>query len=268
MSHDGLIPFDSYDPGSPTNDRQGGSHDLDIIDPEHQQQQARMERQWQAAEDIDKDVNDLNTSINSLIQTMGLDPLLLDETLAQTGGSGSTGIHDDDMQDHDADSNVNAADFDFFQFLNSMPASGSVAGADLHGADAVGESSAATNMDYGDLSSTAFLDETPAQIPSDPAAPPVQSLRHVFTNIWNMGVADSGLNAPLSSNSGLNLSASTVGTKASVADGNTAAPAGRLKRKSDVIVDFESMNPAVEDNTQVSPSTHTGTLKMKRRKDK
>ncbi len=64
----------------------GGSHDLDIIDPEHQQQQARMERQWQAAEDIDKDVNDLNTSINSLIQTFGLDPSLLDETLAQTGG--------------------------------------------------------------------------------------------------------------------------------------------------------------------------------------
>ncbi len=123
-------------------------------------------------------------------------------------------------------------------------------------------------MDYSDLASTAFLDETPAQIPSDPAAPPVQSLRHVHTNIWNTGVADSGLNAPLSSSSGLNLSASAVGTKSPVAEGNTAAPAGRLKRKSDVIVDFETMNPAVEDSTQGPPSTHTGTLKMKRRKDK
>lgn len=68
-----------------------------------------------------------------------------------------------------------------------------------------------------------------------------------------------------SRSSGLNLSPSVSTTKVPAVDNSNAG--GRLKRKSDVILDFDSINAAIGD-IQGSSMPNTGTLKTKRRKDK
>lgn len=271
ISPDGLIPFDTYNPGSPNDDRHDESSNLGLVNnlnPEQQQREARMERSWQATEDIDKDVNALNTSINSLIQTYGLDPSLLDDNLNSGLGSGDNTVpltHEDNLQGHAApESNVNASDFDFFNsFFNNMSAAaGGAAG--LHGVDNVGGGNTTGDMDYGDLASTAFLDEAPTPM-SDLTTSPAQSLRQVSPGLLDLGTAND--NDVTSPSSGLNLASSGGGTKAAAAGSDVAG--GRLKRKSDVIMDFEDINAAAEQGSPTKPTaTSPGTSKTKRRKDK
>ncbi|KAF6763713.1 transcription factor Hsf1 [Ephemerocybe angulata] len=149
-----------------------------------------LDRQWKAAEDIDKDVNALNSSIHQLIQTFGLDPNLVD-----VGGNGTTDT--DHFAGSDAvDSAVSelgraaaasaaagtmpmdlnmpmSADFDFDSFLNALPSS-----TDGNG------------MDFTDAASTAFLDEAPS--PTGSAASPIANLRHLSPDVSTNGSGKAG----------------------------------------------------------------------------
>ncbi|CAA7271117.1 unnamed protein product [Cyclocybe aegerita] len=240
---EGLISFDHYDPGSP-NLANLGMTSTALDEQAHEEE---METQWQAAEDIEHDVNALNTSIQSLIQTFGLDPALLEDTSIQ---SGLRGVTDGDQEMHGPTSDIPgtgttatgtnpAADFDFESFFNNIPSPSAVDGSSGMPIDSVG----GTGMDYGDLSTaqTAFLDEVPMTPSSDLTASPVQPLRHVSPEL-NLGTA--GVNASGSSGAG----------------GKNAT--GGKKRKSDVIqVEFET--PSLEVATKVASGTRS-----KRRKDK
>ncbi|KAF8147566.1 hypothetical protein B0H34DRAFT_739175 [Crassisporium funariophilum] len=236
ITPDGLISFDHYDPSSPV---ATGDVNLNMInDPQSQREHdERMERQWNAAEDIDKDVNALNSSINSLIQTFGLDPSLLDEANMGGGAGGhSSGNNDDEMDGlhlpppgsgQPGSASSVPADFDFDSFFNNLSSSSSSSGP-AGGMNQDG-------VDYGDLQSTAFLDEvpTPASTSGESTftASPVQPLRQVSPEL--------------------------------VMSGPGGASAGRTavgrKRKSDVVMEFDGAG---------AESTKTSTAKAKRRKDK
>ncbi|KAF9473855.1 hypothetical protein BDN70DRAFT_899429 [Pholiota conissans] len=265
VAPEGLIPFDAYDAGSPSDDQHAGSSNLGLVNNINSEQQlhdARMQRSWQAAEDIDKDVSALNTSIHSLIQTFGLDPSLLDDHSAI--GSADAGVppqQDDNMQGQTVpESNVNTSDFDFFNtFFNNMsaPQEGAT------GIPGMDGSSAVVDMDFNDLASTAFLDEAPTPV-SDPTGSPAQSLRHVSPGLLELGTANDG--DATSTSSGLNLASPVGGAKAASAVPDTGGQ--RLKRKSDVIMDFDSMNAASTDEQGATAKATSGASKPKKRKDK
>ncbi|KAF4614530.1 hypothetical protein D9613_002455 [Agrocybe pediades] len=135
-----------------------------------QQYEERMQHQWRAAEDIDKDVNALNSSINSLIETFGLDPGLLgdggdDSGAADAAGRKGTRKKEDgegkgdgegDEEEEEGGEGGAGKDFDFDTFFNnltsSMPMGGGAGAGDmedmegLEGLDGMGfESSAGAN---------------------------------------------------------------------------------------------------------------------------
>lgn len=123
----------------------------------------RIDKSWKAAADIDKDVNALNSSINSLIETFGLDPRLMDVHADGDGASvGESGIGEGQRQSGGASSSsassasaqqqqdASVQDFDFDSFLNTL---------------STGDNS---DVDYGDAASTAFLDDVPS--PEDVAS--------------------------------------------------------------------------------------------------
>lgn len=232
VSTEGLIPFDNYGPGSPTSN---SSHQ----NPEQQKHEEKMEGQWHAAEDIDKDVNALNSSINSLIQTFGLDPALLEESMIGQTHDSTQGIEGDSS----------SADFDFDSFFNNLTTASSSSApssvnansmapepqGSLHpGVGGIGEN-------FGGLPSATFFDEAPTPSTSDLTTSPAQSLRQVSPEL-NTSAADGFM-------------ASTVG-------GSPARTSGR-KRKSDVVMDFNSRNTSTDG---MQGSAKGG--KSKRRKDK
>jgi heat shock transcription factor len=216
--------------------------------PEHQEHAERVDGQWHAAEDIDKDVNALNSSINSLIQTFGLDPALLEESMA--------GQAPDGMQA--ADGVSSSADFDFDSFFNNLShgSSSSAPGPnDANSMDVEPQAPLHSNVggggvNFGDLPSATFLDGAPTPSTSEPTTSPTQSLRQVSPEL-NASTAD---NFMATSNGG---------------GGGGSAPArtsGR-KRKSDVVMDFNPINTTAE-SMQGSTKTSGGGGKSKRRKDK
>ena len=227
ISSDDLISFNQYDPQPP------GNVNHSVIDP-GQQHEPMVQRQWQETEDIDKDVNAINTTINSFMETFGLDPTLLEgvdhnespPTLGSSNGGNNSTM---------APSNP---DFDFDTFLNNLSGSG--------------QSGSNTGMDYGsiaassgvgDFTNTSFLDEvlTPATS-SDMTASPVQSLRQVSPEITVNGASttndDSSTGTTMSV---INAGGSSVGTGSSIGK----SPAGK-KQKSELIVDFDSTISAEE----------------------
>jgi len=116
----------------------------------------RLEKTWKATEDIDKDVNALQSSISSLIQTFGLDPNLMTPAHPEEA---ELSAHDPSLllsDVHEPPGDSALQDFDFDSFLNSFPNN--------------------DNADYGDIASTVFLDEVPS--PSDGTASPIANLRH------------------------------------------------------------------------------------------
>jgi heat shock transcription factor len=203
---------------------------FDPYDPSLQRQ--NTERQWQQADDIDKDVTTLSSSINSLIQVLGLDPALLNqegESNVDNVGPAHHGQHD--MEGIHTDPTLEApgtapTDFDFDTFFNNLSSS-----ADVRTDDSV---------DYGDIASTAFLDEVPSPVDSDPS--PMEGLRHISPEV---GVAAAALNAANDANN--------------VA---TSAPTTR-KRKSDagLVLQFGEMNDG-------AGSCGSGGSRSKRKKDK
>src|SRR5258708_3591426 len=69
---DGLISFDHYEPQLPAD----ATHS--VLPSGQQDNEQGMERQWQEAEEIEKRVSAVDTSITSLIQNILLAPSLLD----------------------------------------------------------------------------------------------------------------------------------------------------------------------------------------------
>lgn len=227
---EGLISFNPYD---------------SMTQPE------TVDRHWQAAEDIEKDVNALNTSIHQLIQTFGLDPNMVDadslgasdmghtklpDGSSNPGMSGLSGLDTSlpststamdfipSSSTDDASLDINPADFDFDSFFNTLP-NGS--GSDV--------------MDYtADSASTAFLDEVPS--PASTASP-VQSLRPLSPEVSTGGVGPSG------------LSGNARKRKSDVSDLDGAGLGG-----------FQAGAPATTLLTDVTMSPTTG--KAKRRKEK
>jgi heat shock transcription factor len=246
---DGLISFDNYDPQLP------GDTTHSIIPSDHEP----MEKQWRAAEEIDKGVNALNTSINSLIQDFGLDPALFDAT---------------DQNQHDMDGTAGgvnashapmaASDFDFDSLFNNL-SSGPISPSPTLGSSNPG--TATVGMDYGDmgvsshmsnLTSAAFLDEvhTPTAS-SDMTASPVQSLRQVSPELTMTGTSDaepSPANLSVLNGNGGGMAASNANT--------TGKGTGSKKRKSEMVVDVDP-TAALSDTTKGVSGT-----KPKRRKDK
>jgi len=213
--------------------------------PEQLEHAERMEGQWQAAEDIDKDVNALNSSINSLIQTFGLDPALLDESMAGQTQDGMQGV----------DGVSSSADFDFDSFFNNL-STGPSSAPDPNNANSMAIESQVPlhpnagggGVNYGDLPSTTFLDGTPTPSTSDPTTSPTQSLRQVSPEL-NASTADSFMTT---SNGG---------------GGGSAPRTSGRKRKSDVVMDFNPINATAE-SMQGSTKTSGGGGKPKRRRDK
>ncbi|PPQ91364.1 hypothetical protein CVT25_004131 [Psilocybe cyanescens] len=252
-STDGLIPFDQYVPESATPDQ---NSNISVSNPQ-QAHEDRMDRQWQAAEDIDKDVNALNSSINSLIQTFGLDPSILGEN----AGMGNTGQDmDDDMQGTNGDGSNSAADFDFDSFFNHLSS-----GSGVNGMEMATDNPVTNGVDYNDMS-TAFLDEV--QTPSsDMTASPIQPLRQVSPGL-SLGAAANDVNVsstglhPATNSSSKHLNPNT--------NMNTTSAAGR-KRKSEI--DFEALADAMDGQSSTAPTNKAATAagvpaKSKRRKDK
>ncbi|KAJ2935504.1 hypothetical protein H1R20_g1590, partial [Candolleomyces eurysporus] len=142
----------------------------------------RMERSWQATEDIDKDVNALNSSIHQLIQTFGLDP-----TLVGTGDhTAEPPIVPTSVNEHgieypppstatglagNASDPSNTTDFDFDSFFFNNDAGGD-----------------GNMMDYtADAASTAFLDEVPSPAHSASAVSPMMGLRGLSPEVSTSG---------------------------------------------------------------------------------
>ncbi len=242
LSSDGLISFNQYDPQPP------GDANHSIVAP-GQQHEPTIQRQWQETEDIDKDVNAINTTINSFIQTFGLDPTLLegvDHNETPPTLSSSTGGNNSTM----APSN---SDFDFDMFLNNLSGSGQ-SGSNT----GVDYGSIAASSGVGDLTNTSFLDEvhTPAAS-SAMTASPLQPLRQVSPEITVNGASTTNDDSSTGTTMTVtNAGGSSVGTGSSIGK----SPAGK-KRKSDLVVDFDSRTSA-----EATKGSSGG--KSKKRKDR
>ncbi|KAF9053405.1 hypothetical protein BJ165DRAFT_1447381 [Panaeolus papilionaceus] len=163
-----------------------------LIDPHQHEHEARVESGWKVADDIDKDVNALNASIDSLITTLGLDPNVLINASHQPGsrtssGTGTTtadqgtglpkdapGSHANATTSTSGSSLSNStnppSDFDFDSFFNTLGSSSSLGGmGDMSGMDLGLDSNLAgsggmrgnVDMTNDDMEDTAFLDEVP-----------------------------------------------------------------------------------------------------------
>jgi len=287
---DDLIPFEGYDP-SATDTSTGLPHDdaglglgmgfdfgngdvngLGALSPagpgtgkslQQQQHEERMQRQWLAAEDIDKDVNALNSSINSLIQTFGLDVGLLDDDgSASTGaaagpstapGTGLSAVGEKAGEKSGIGNSEGSAsttgvptdgdgkDFDFDMFFNnlsSMPMSmdgmSPISGVSVPGGMNANTSAAGAginpntnNTGMDDYMTSAFLDEvrTPSSLASDHPTSNAGSDLHEDLDI--------GLDGAVPGGTGLDLDAAIGGMKASAARGSASMPGvGGLSAKS------------------------------------
>jgi len=241
ISSDDLISFNQYDPQPPGNAKNS------VIAP-GQQHEPMVQRQWQETEDIDKDVNAINTTINSFIETFGLDPTLL-EGVDHNESSPALGSSNGGNNSTMAPSN---SDFDFDMFLNNLAGSGQP-GSNI-GMD---YGSIAASSGVGDLTNTSFLDEvlTPATS-SDMTASPVQSLRQVSPEIIVNGASTTNGD----SSTGTTMSVINAGGSGAGIGSSTGKSLAGKKRKSDLLVDFDSMISAEEKGISGG--------KSKKRKDK
>jgi len=233
---DGLISFDHYEPQLPA----------DATHPSRPQDNEQgMEKQWQAAEEIEKGVSAVDTSINSLIQNFGLDPSILDgidqnhsEMNEITGGANPSHATVDPEFDFDS----------LFNILSNVPSSPEPI-PDLSNSNPGTES---VGMDYGGIGSgmsdfsAAFLDDahTPTAS-SDTTASPVQPLRQVSPDFTMTGTSDAD-SSPAANLVSAPFNASTTGKGA-----------GGKKRKSEANFDGATVM-----------SDATKGVKVKRRKDK
>ncbi|KAF8634518.1 hypothetical protein AX15_000850 [Amanita polypyramis BW_CC] len=123
--------------GSPATDkgRTQNQHDTNANNAGLQDHHPSLGSIWQGAEDIDRDVNAMNTTIHNLIQALGLDPTSMDRPSSHgmgdgDGSSGTGGIVDGDGTDTGTGTDGSGADFESFLSTWEAPAvgNGSVGG--------------------------------------------------------------------------------------------------------------------------------------------
>lgn len=224
-----------------------------------QQQDDRLQKTYKTTSEINNDVDELQSNIQSLIQSLGIDPMTLDSTIppAETAtGVGGGGVPSAPLPPGDMDMfppvNMGAGqDFDFDSFLMDMPRANEEDGdldklAEKLDPSTVVMSKASDSSKIGNASSEqlhAFLDEVASQDGSEGvggAAGRVVPQLHSQTFNVPVGVAN-GAGAV----SGVGVGAGTgTGTR------------GR-KRKSDVIVDGEHTYVPLE--VQGAPTTAVAT---------
>ncbi|KAF8447263.1 hypothetical protein L210DRAFT_3641220 [Boletus edulis BED1] len=87
-----------------------------------QQQDDRLQKSYKTAAEINNDVDELQTNIQSLIQSLGIDPTTLDISSVETAtGVGDTSVPAGDMDIFPPVNLSTGQDFDFDSFLMDMP---------------------------------------------------------------------------------------------------------------------------------------------------
>ncbi|KAL0946376.1 hypothetical protein HGRIS_012606 [Hohenbuehelia grisea] len=161
------------------------SEGLIPFDPPLAENAQHLDHTWKATQDIDRDVNALHSSISSLINTFGLDPSLIDSpSIENTSPAISAAPTPAPMPPPtSASASTSATASSSTIPMSSIPPP--------PGLDAMDTSVPAFDLDaflteygnnqsedYGDLASTAFLDEVPS--PSDGTASPAVTMLHDF----------------------------------------------------------------------------------------
>lgn len=105
----------------------GGASDTDHLAP-YEKQEERLQRTYRTAAEISHDVDELQSNLNSFIETLGIDPTVLDTTNREAGaalgntrsnrGDGGTGGSAEMM---DLFGPETGTDFDFDSFLMDLP---------------------------------------------------------------------------------------------------------------------------------------------------
>jgi heat shock transcription factor len=148
---------------------------------------SRLQKTYRDAAEIEEDVNALHSSINSLIESLGLDPNVVESAHGQDAhshGQSAVNPHDTvisaDGLGSEMHGDISGQDFDFDQFLTDLTRHGDentdyTQFADKLDQSARNDGSAAIN-DPSPEQLTAFLDEV--QSPSDGTVSPVASFRN------------------------------------------------------------------------------------------
>ncbi|KAH6903085.1 transcription factor Hsf1 [Coprinopsis sp. MPI-PUGE-AT-0042] len=138
-----------------------------------------LEAQWQHVDDVQRDVNAVDSSIQNIIQSLGLDPSLLDNSSTNMPSmdfnlpstSGSTSNLNLDLSNPNSSSlaPIAPSDFDFDSLFNSLP-----------------QPSAGNEMDMNDVHS--FLADVPSPAGTDS---PAHSLQQVSPEMSTTRLPDS-----------------------------------------------------------------------------
>jgi len=148
----------------------------------------RLQKTYRDAAEIEQDVNALHTSINSLIESLGLEPGVMDPSHGQDGhtqAQPAVNPHDTIMPSSsglggEAQGDPSVQDFDFDQFLTDLTLHGDENTDYTQFADKLDQSTrndgSAPINDPSPEQLTAFLDEV--QSTSDGTVSPVTSFRH------------------------------------------------------------------------------------------
>ncbi|KAF8548585.1 hypothetical protein OG21DRAFT_1471079 [Imleria badia] len=201
-----------------------------------QQQDDRLQRTYKSTAEINNDVDDLQTNIQSLIQSLGIDPTTLDsvipppEAATGVGGGGGTSAP---LPAGDVDLfppvNITGQDFDFDSFLMDMPRANEEDGdfdklAERLDASTVVVPKASDASKIGSASSEqlhAFLDEVASQDGSEGGGMGVPQLHGSQAFKVPSGATSGGPGVGVNVGAGVGVGPGTRGRK----------------RKSDVIVD-------------------------------
>jgi len=146
----------------------------------------RLQKTYRDAAEIEQDVNALHSSINSLIESLGLDPTVMDPSQSQDAHpleQSAVNPHDTIMPSSGGlgdEGDTSGQDFDFDQFLTDLTRHGDENADYTQFADKLDQSTrndgSAPINEPSPEQLTAFLDEV--QSPSDGTVSPVTSFRH------------------------------------------------------------------------------------------
>ena len=233
-----------------------------------QQQDDRLQKTYKSTAEINNDVDELQSNIQSLIQSLGIDPTTLDsvvpppETVTGVGGGGGTSapLPTGDVDMFPPVNLGSSQDFDFDSFLMDMPRANEEDGdldklAERLDPSTVVVPKVSDSSKIGNPSSEqlhAFLDEVASQDGSEGGGVGVSQIHRSPFKV-PVGAANGGPGA-----------VSGVGASLGAGAGAGTGTRGR-KRKSDVIVEGAHMYAPQEAQATVAASSITGNRSKRRR---
>jgi hypothetical protein len=142
----------------------------------------RIHGNYQDTAEIEKDVNALHTSINSLIESLGLDPNILSSGPTHDPGAG-VGVEDPGMNLSSAidDTGIGSQDIDFDSLWSQFAPDGNEHTDYQEFTDRLNNDPTATAADVSQLPPTAFLDEINS--PSEGTASPTTTFHHTSPEV-------------------------------------------------------------------------------------